>query len=177
MFKFLGSRKKQPSTGAAEESPLSDEQIEAEHFPGVIPRANSDVEMPWETMALCPGEDQWMARNGDGFEVLVTGGLEQPGPSHLSTAKLAFARFAEVRTLSIRLLQSFVHEPGSWSFDELNVGKDADHNRCDFQTALSFSPNDGSDSYGYTSFVVCFRITEGSRKHHLHPFKTVIEFL
>ena len=177
MFKFLGGRKTEPSPEAAE-LPLSDEQIAAEYFAGTVPRATTTAAMPWEAVALCPGEDQWMVRNDDGFEVVITGGPEHPSPSHLTTAQLAFSQLAEVRNLSVRLLQSFVHEPGSWSLDELNVGKDADQNRCDFQVALSFSPGDGSDSYGYTSFVVCFRISEGgARGHRLHPFKTVIEFL
>lgn len=118
-----------------------------------------------------------MGRSSDGLEVLIAGSLEQPDPDHLATAKLVAGRFAEVKALSVRLLQSFVPEPGSWSCDELNVGADAQRNLCDFQTALSFSPSAGSDAYGYTSFVVCFRITKGPRKHRLHPFKTIIEFL
>jgi len=118
-----------------------------------------------------------MVRDGDGLEILVAGEPEELSSAHLAIAQFAMTQFDEVQALAIRLLRSFVHEPGSWSLDELNAGQDADRNRCDFQAALSFSPSSGSDAYGYTSFVVCFRVTKGTHKQRMHPFKTIIEFL
>ena len=118
-----------------------------------------------------------MVRGADGLEVLISGTSEGPNANHIARARLALSHIEDAASLSIRLLQSFVHESGSWSFDELNVGQDADQNRCEFQTALSFSPSNGSDSYGYTSFVVCFRSFQDSKRTRIHPYKTVIEFL
>lgn len=177
MFSLFGHRKYVASPTTAEEAPLTDEQIEAEYFPGELPLTPAEPEIDWAESAWRTSEQQWMVRSSDGLEILIAGDPEQPKPDHLATAKLVVTQLAEAKALSIRLLQSFVHEPGAWSFDELNVGTDAEHNRCDFQTALSFSPSDGSDAYGYTSFVVCFRIIKGTHKHRLHPFKTIIEFL
>jgi len=156
---------------------LTNEQIEAEYFPGIVPIDPSDPEIRWDDLVVCPDGNHWLVRALGGLEVLVAGTTDAPDAGHLTTAKLAVSQIDKVRSLSVQLLQSFVHEPGSWSLNEINVGEEALRNRCDFQTALSFSPNDGSDSYGYTSFVVCFRLTQGSHTHRVHPFKTVIEFL
>ena len=174
MFKLFGGLKRNPASD--EELALTDEQIEAEYFPGIVPIPPSDRAINLDALVACPDGDHWMVRGLDGLEVLVSGTPEQVNVDHLERAGLALSQIDKVAVLSTRLLQSFVHEPGSWSFDELNVGRDADHNHCDFQTSFSFSTSDGSNSYGYTSFVVCFRLA-GSRKQAVHPFKTIIEFL
>jgi hypothetical protein len=177
MFRLFGRPKKGSLLGGTNETPPTDEQIEAEYFPGTIPPRSPQLNIAWDALAPCPGAEQWLVRSHDGLEILVAGGAEQPCSDHLATAKLAVARIEEVREASIRLLQSFVHEPGSWSLDEVDVGTEVDRNRCDFQAALSFSPSDGSDSYGYTSFIVCFQITKATHRTRIHPFKTIIEFL
>jgi hypothetical protein len=150
--------------------PLSDEEIEAAHFPGTVPVSPDPTEAQLESLKFTV--DGWESTT-PGVVFVVAGDAERPEVEKLRLAKAIASRFAEVEASAKQVARVFIRDEGSWSVEEINVAELASANECDFLVCLSFSPADGSDKYGYTSFLVCFAASSSG----FHPRKYVVEFL
>lgn len=156
---------------------LSNEAIEAEYFPGTIPPSAPDSLAFSLADGKLDGEGNFFFEAAGGIEVLLpeSGGL--PNATAVDLLHQVATHFQEIREAALRLAKSFARDEGSWSLDSIDFGMSAGADRCDFQCHLSLSPDDGSDSYGYTDFVVCFRKQRNSDVRPFAAFKLIIELL
>ncbi len=155
---------------------MTDEEIESTYFPGTVPVLPDPTEAHLESLRFT--DDGWESTL-QGVLFVIAGSAQQPDPECLHLAKLVINRFAEVEASSKQLARTFMHDEGSWSVDAIDFAEQAGAKQCDFLVDMSFSPKDGSNKYGYTSFAACFAVTEGSApgKANFHVKKYVVEFV
>ncbi|WP_147400397.1 hypothetical protein [Acidovorax cavernicola] len=156
---------------------LSDESIEAQCFPGTIPPAGP-ASLQYRIADGRPdGAGNYFFNAVGGIEILLPESNGQPTDDAVNLLSLVAEHFEDTRKAAIRLAKSFTRDAGNWSLDSIDMGAAAVADRCDFQIHLSLTPDDGSDSYGYTDFVACFRRHERPEREPFSAFKLVIEFL
>ena len=161
-----------------DEPPLSDAEIEAEYFPGTAAVSPSEVAFDLETIRFYPSEAEWCTDGTGGVGLLISGTEHEANPERLADARGVISELSEIAPVAIAIARAFIKQEGSWSMSEVNLGRSAQENKCDFQIGLDFFPADGSDSHGYVTFSVCFRFhqVQGIRRGY-HQAKFVVEFL
>lgn len=160
-----------------ESESLSNEAIEAEYFPGAIPPSGPHSLLFSLADGKFDGKGSFFFEAAGGIEVLLPENNGLPSDIAVDLLRQVAEHFQEIREAALRLARSFARDEGSWSLDSIDFGTRAAADRCDFQCHLSLAPNDGSDSYGYTDFVVCFRKRKNADIAPFAAFKLIIELL
>lgn len=156
---------------------LSDEAIEAQYFPGTVPPAGPVLLEYCIADGRPDGAGNYFFNAAGGIEILLPESNGQPTDDAVNLLGLVAAHFEAMREAAFRLAKSFTRDAGSWSLDSIDLGAAAAADKCDFQVHLSLSPDDGSESYGYTDFVVCFRRHKRPEREPFLAFKLVVELL
>lgn len=105
------------------------------------------------------------------LEIILSDIDGQPDENKFEIACQLIQRIAEIKELSVDLLNESIQEDGDWWLNVLNLATKPENNNGQFSIQLGFESNESPHKYMYTDFEVIFSL---SGKNKFSPLRTSI---